>query len=241
MSVLVFRQVPHEHLGTIALSLDAKGIPYRCIDFYDDRSSFYSLDEFKGLIILGGPMNVYETDRYPFLALEERAIGEAINAGKPVLGVCLGAQLIAKVLGARVYPAREKEIGWYEIRLTEEGRRDGLLGSLSPCETVFEWHGDTFDLPDGAFCLAESEACKNQAFRFGDSVYGLQFHLEVTAEMVSTWLAVEENRMEIEALSGRINPDGIIAETATRIGSLRTIADRVFGSFCDLISRQYQL
>lgn len=238
MSVLVFRHVPHEHLGTLARSLSAKGIPYEYINFYEGGDYFARLDGSSGLIVLGGPMNVYETDRYPFLAVEERAIVDAIGAGKPVLGICLGAQLIAKALGASVYPAGEKEIGWHEIRLTEEGMRDGLLRGLSPCETVFQWHGDTFDLPLGAVCLAESQVCRNQAFRFGGSVYGLQFHLEVTAEMVSSWLVVEENRMEIEALAGRVNPEGIAAETTSRIGRLSLVADGVFGSFCDLIRRQ---
>jgi GMP synthase-like glutamine amidotransferase len=138
---------------------------------------------------MGGPMGVYEVDRHPFLRQEIKAIRRFIDAGKPVLGVCLGAQLTAAALGADVYPNKKKEIGWYPIDLTPEGKKDPLFADFNKRETVFQWHGDTFDLPPGAVPLAESPLCRNQAFRWGDKVYGLQFHIEVSIAMIRDWLA----------------------------------------------------
>lgn len=140
--------------------------------------------DFQRLVVMGGPMNIYEHERYPWLVEEKRFIGRAIEAGKTVIGICLGAQLIADVLGARVYPGPEKEIGWFPIRLTGEGVRSGLFAGLPERFTVFHWHGDTFTLPEGAMRLAESDACANQAFLYDDRVLGLQFHLESTPQSV---------------------------------------------------------
>ncbi len=136
------------------------------------------------LVVMGGPMNIYEEKDYPWLVQEKKFINEAIEAGKTVLGVCLGAQLIADVLGAKVYRGQHKEIGWLPIELTYEAKNSGLFGSLPEQFTVFHWHGDTFDLPAGAIQLAKSKGCEQQAFLYGDHVLGLQFHLESTVESV---------------------------------------------------------
>lgn len=136
------------------------------------------------LVVMGGPMSVGDDDTYPWLADEKRTIRAAIDAGKRVLGVCLGAQLIAQVLGARVYRNPHPEIGWMPVELTPEALESPLLGFLPPSLQVFHWHGDTFDLPQGAIHLARSGACAHQAFSYAGRVLGLQFHLESTPASV---------------------------------------------------------
>jgi GMP synthase (glutamine-hydrolysing) len=237
MNVLVLRHVPHEHLGTFALALRANDLAYKYVNLYEDANPNISVDGSSALIILGGPMNVYETDKYPFLKMEDGLIKRAIEKDIPVLGICLGAQLIAKSLGARVTKNREKEIGWYPLKVTDEGSKDNLLRSLSVEETVFQWHGDAFEIPMEAAHLAESALCPNQAFRFGSSVYGLQFHIEVTSEMVLEWLNVPENRREITPLKDNINPESIETEIPQFISRLNLLAKGVFQEFCTLIRK----
>jgi GMP synthase-like glutamine amidotransferase len=134
------------------------------------------------LIVLGGPMSVNDEDTFPWLVAEKQFIRDAVNAGKSVLGICLGAQLIACTLGAKVYTNDIKEIGWFPIEGTSSG--DSLTFSFPATLEVFHWHGETFDLPPDAIRLASSQWCKNQAFQVGTSVIGLQFHLETTPESV---------------------------------------------------------
>jgi GMP synthase-like glutamine amidotransferase len=145
---------------------------------------------------MGGPMAVYEMDKYPHLVTGSRIIREAINRDIKVLGICLGAQMVAYCLGAQVYKGSEEEIGWCAIELTGDGLKDPLIRRLSIHPRVgdfwrrfkvFQWHSDTFDLPMGAVLLAKSELYRNQAFRYWDNVYGFQFHIEVTKEMILEW------------------------------------------------------
>jgi GMP synthase-like glutamine amidotransferase len=144
---------------------------------------------FDWLVVMGGPMGVSDEGRYPWLGPEKAFIADAIASGKTVVGVCLGAQLIAEALGARVYPNREKEIGWMPVELTDAGRGSRLFGFLPAEIEVFHWHGDTFDLPAGAVHLARSGPCANQAFVHDGRVLGLQFHLESTPGSVAAIVA----------------------------------------------------
>lgn len=144
---------------------------------------------FDWLVVMGGPMGVWDEADYPWLANEKGFIREAIGAGKTLIGVCLGAQLIANALGARVYRNTHREIGWFPIELTDQGRASGPFAFLPPRLDVFQWHGDTFDLPDGAVHLAASEGCEQQAFLYEDRVLGLQFHLESTPAGVADIVA----------------------------------------------------
>lgn len=240
MNVLVFRHVPHEHLGTLGSAFRATDLGYNYIDLFENKAQNISIEDYHGLIILGGPMNVYETDKYPFLEMEDRLIRKAVERGMPVLGICLGAQLIAKALGAKVTKNREKEIGWYSLKTTEQAREDVLFKHFDIEDTVFQWHGDTFEMPSGAVRLAESPLCANQAFRYGSNVYGLQFHIEVTPEMISEWLSVPENRQEIQSLREKndrrtIDPEIIMRETPGFIDKLNSLAENVFGEFCRII------
>jgi GMP synthase-like glutamine amidotransferase len=144
-------------------------------------------DAFDGWIVMGGPMNVDETDRYPYLAPERDLLAELMAMDRAVLGVCLGSQLLARAAGARVYPKRPKEIGLFEVQMTPAARSDPLLGHFADPQEVFQWHGDTYELPAGAVQLARSHRFEQQAFRFGRRTYGLQFHLECTLPMVQEW------------------------------------------------------
>jgi GMP synthase-like glutamine amidotransferase len=195
MHVLIIKNVFSEGPGTIEEHLKSEAVPYSIVDLSIGEAS-PEADAFTHLLIMGGPMAVYEMHRYPYLIKEALFIDRAVKANKHIMGVCLGAQMLAHVLGARVYPGRKKEIGWYEVALTPEGMKDRLMSVLAlpgrNAAQVFQWHGDTFDLPGGAVCLASSDLYPNQAFRYGDQIYGLQFHIEVTPAIVRDWLGQEK-------------------------------------------------
>jgi GMP synthase-like glutamine amidotransferase len=182
MRVQVLQHVPFEDIGSIASWLAARGITPNYTRFYDDGL----LPPVEGLdlvIVMGGPMSVSDEAQLPWLRAEKRFLREAIAHGVRVFGICLGAQLIADALGARVYPNAEKEIGWFPIQGAAEDADPAEDCCRFPAESlVFHWHGETFDLPAGAVRLARSAACANQAFRIGRQMVGLQFHLETTAE-----------------------------------------------------------
>ena len=237
MKVLVLRHVPHEHLGTLSHTLKANDLNHKYINLYEDENPNIQLDDFSGLIILGGPMNVYETEKYPFLEMEDTLIKEAAERDMPILGICLGAQLIAKALAARVIRNKEKEIGWYPLRITDDAGNDDLFKHFNTEETVFQWHGDTFEIPDGAVHLAKSPLCLNQAFRYETKIYGLQFHLEVTPEMILEWLNVTENKEEVMSLKGKADPETIKDQIFQHINNLDALAEKAFGAFCRLIEK----
>ena len=232
--ILVFQHVAWELLGTLNPLLKQAGFRIRYVNFERHPDAEPNLRKYNGLVVLGGPMNVDQVDEYPHLETETRLIRDAIARRIPVLGICLGAQLIAHALGARVYANGEKEIGWYDLSLTDTGREDPLLRGLGASERIFQWHGDTFDLPVGAEHLASSPTCTNQAFRYGDLVYGLQFHLEADQPMIERWLDVPVHREELAQLGGRIDPDQIRQETPTRIDHSMALSHKVFGAFIDL-------
>ncbi|MBI4395231.1 MAG: glutamine amidotransferase, partial [Candidatus Omnitrophica bacterium] len=179
--VLVFRHVPHEGLGTLETFLSRNQFSIEYLDLFRNSQVPKSSQAWDFFISMGGPMNADETQRYPFLQSERDLICDAIKKGKRVFGICLGAQMIARALEARVYAGQKKEIGWYSIRLSRWAKEDPAFQSIRDSNpTVFQWHGDTFDLPKGSTLLASSDLYPNQAFRFGQSVYALQFHIEMT-------------------------------------------------------------
>lgn len=181
-------------------------------------------------------MSVHDIDKYPHLSLETKLIESAVKNETPVLGICLGAQLIASALGARVYPNGIKEIGWYDLAPTLKARDDPLFRHIEHTEKVFQWHGDTFDLPRESVHLASSPLCANQAFRYRKNIYALQFHLEIDVSTIDSWLNVLDNRKEIANLNGAIDPKIIREETPLRIGRLTELSERVFGEFIKLLN-----
>lgn len=182
------QHVPFEDLGCIETWAVQKGHRLSSTKYFE-TDHLPELTEFEWLIVMGGPMGVYDDEKYTWLKSEKEFIQKSIQAGKTVLGICLGAQLIASALGANVYPNGEKEIGWFPLLPASEVTQNPLPGLVGEAITVFHWHGDTFDLPEGAVGLASSEACRNQAFQFGGNVIGLQFHLEVTEKSVERLIA----------------------------------------------------
>jgi len=190
-----FQHLLHEDLGSIESWVAAHGHRTTCTRFFAN-DPIPALDDIDWLIVMGGTMGVYEHDKFPWLRDEWTFIRKAIDAGKTVFGICLGSQLIAQALGAKVYPGPEKEIGWLPINKTELGQQSRLLADMPDNFTVFHWHGDTFDLPEGALCLASSIVTKHQAFSYGERVLGLQFHLEATVKGVQDFVR-EDNGDEL--------------------------------------------
>ena len=184
MKAHYLQHVPFEGLGYIEKWLVDSGYSITATRIFE-KAVFPDIESIDFLIIMGGPMSVNDEDRIPWLQNEKKFIREYIATEKPVLGICLGAQLIADVLGSKVYPNTQKEIGWFPVRECAPGK---TAFRLNDSKAVFHWHGETFDLPEGAIRLAENDACKNQAFQFRDSVFGFQFHLEVTPETVEGML-----------------------------------------------------
>jgi GMP synthase (glutamine-hydrolysing) len=232
--VLVFQHDPFEDLGFFGEVLDKQGADYRVLRLFDGEMPAEEWEQIKALIILGGPMSVDEEDAFPFLRWEKRIIRAAIDEAVPMLGICLGAQLIAAELGAPVFHGSVKEIGWSPISITPHGQVDSLLGYLPENATVFQWHGDGFDLPPGAIKLASSPHYGTQAFRLGKTIYGLQFHLEVTPPMILRWI---EERSKDLALAPYVLPDKIMADTQSYAPTLKYYGQRFLTEFVRRVSR----
>lgn len=180
MKIHCIQHVEFETMGTIVEWIAEKNHSLSTTHLYDNPK-FPSVDDFDLLVIMGGPMNIYEYEKYPWLRDEKGFIKYAISAGKSVLGICLGAQLVADVLGAKVSKNKYKEIGWFPVFATRQVRSENMLLNGIPEKLIaFHWHGDTFDLPEEAAKLFESEACKNQGFAYKNRVIALQFHLEMS-------------------------------------------------------------
>jgi GMP synthase-like glutamine amidotransferase len=196
----------------------------------DEGEPLPAPDEFDVLVVMGGPMGAYEHDRYGWLGPELESVANAARSGKPVFGACLGSQLLAASLGGRAYAGERPEIGVLDVELTEAGREDPVTGALPERFPTLQWHGDTFDLPEGAVRLAGSPAYENQAFRHGDLTYAVQFHIEVTAEMAAEWGRVPAYAAALEAVSGPGSLDRLLAEFADRqtemSGHARTLFER---------------
>jgi GMP synthase (glutamine-hydrolysing) len=187
--VLILKHAEDEGPGLLGDLFRAEGWEIEVIALHKGEPVPTHLDGYGALIILGGPMNVHEEDAYPFLREEGRLIMKALIEEVPLLGICLGAQLLAKTCGGAVYRAPQREFGWYRILLAGDASKDVLFRGLPKHMSVFQWHEDTFEIPEGGVLLAEGRGCRNQAFRMGNCAYGLQFHLETTDDMVKAWLA----------------------------------------------------
>jgi len=228
-SILIIQHAAVEGPGLLSTALEAAGLPLRGVRAWLGDPVPRRPEGVAGLVVLGGPMAVYEAAARPHLGDEIALVAEALAKGLPVLGICLGAQILAAAAGARVFQGPEKEIGWSPIRLTGEGRSDPVSGSLGLEPTVFHWHGDTFDLPGGAVLLASSDLYEHQAFRLGPSAYGLQFHVEVTPRMIEGF--VEGGAAEIRAVHGTRGAERLI-EGARRFGpGLAKLVPGLVGAF----------
>jgi len=227
MTVIIVQHVAVEGPGRIGGALDRAGQSWRTVHVYDGQPVPVGPSGLDGLVVMGGPMGVHDTDRFPHLVDEQNLIADCLDAGIPVLGVCLGSQLLAATLGSVVGPGPALELGWHEVWLTPEGGADPALGQLSETFTPLHWHGDRFTLPAGAAHLARSGQTEVQAFRLGDSAYGLLFHLEVDQD-------------QVRAMSAAFPAD--LAQAGIRAAQLvdpptqtpTTAADQVFDAWASL-------
>lgn len=191
MHVHWLQHASHEDLGCIGPWLARRGCRVTMSRLWAGEPPPATPD-FDALIVMGGPMNIYEHDAHPWLLPEKRLIRAAIDAGRPALGICLGSQLIADVMGGPVTRNAHTEIGWFDVNLHPAGRAQPLFADWPDRFSAFHWHGDTFAIPPGAQNLMSSEGCAHQGYTIGDRVIGLQFHLEVTAADARVWLAQED-------------------------------------------------
>jgi GMP synthase (glutamine-hydrolysing) len=228
--VQVLQHADAETPGLVGQALETKGIGLRFARPHRGEPVPRELGDAVGLLVMGGPMGVYEADRYPHLRDEIRLIEVALAQGCPVLGICLGSQLLAHALGAEVRKGARKEVGWHTLTLTEDGLLDPLFKGLESSFVSFHWHGDVFDLPSGAVSLARSELTRCQAFRHGTSTYGLLTHMEVTPEIVSGM---------VEAFPDDIRETGqtaaaILDDAQKLLPSLSARGRRVFAGWADV-------
>lgn len=196
MKVVVIMHAESEGPGTLREFLESRHARIHIVRLHAGDRFPGEREGFGAVVTMGGPMNVYEEDKYPFLRDETIFLQRAISSGVPILGICLGAQMIAKACGAPVRKAPISELGWNDVCLTDAGRYDGLFQGLPETLRVFQWHEDTFEVPSGGSLLAISKQCPHQAFRYGNA-YGLQFHVEVTREMLIEWFEASGERRAI--------------------------------------------
>jgi GMP synthase-like glutamine amidotransferase len=190
--VLCVRNDPDDTLGIASLAFESRRVPVERLDAFSPGVRWPGVEEISALIVFGGEMNVDEVDVHPQLLTQRELMRRAVDAGIPVLGICLGAQMLARAFDARVYRAPVRELGFKPVRITEAGEHDRLLSAFQSGDRVFQWHEDTFDLPAGAELLATGDDVSNQAFRLGRNAWGVQFHFEVDADGVEAWLRVAE-------------------------------------------------
>ena len=218
MDVLVLQHIACEPPGVFEDVLIERGVTIHRVEL-DEGEPLPERRDFDAVIAMGGPMSVNDEDAFPWLGDEKRLIAESVRAGTPFWGVCLGVQLLAASLGARVYRGLEPEVGLLPVELTTEARRDSVFAELPDGLVTLQWHGDTFDLPDGAIRLAGSPAYPNQAFRVAGA-YGVQFHLEVTPEMAREWAAVPAYAAALEETLGPGSVSGFLGSIEVRAGEM---------------------
>ena len=230
--VLCVRNDRYDTLGITRQALAAEGVMVQVVDAFEPAAQWPSIEEFSGLIVFGGEMNVDEVERYPSLLTQRQLMVRAIESGVPVLGICLGAQMLARALGGRVYRAPVRELGFVPVTLTDAGSKDPLLRAFETGDRVFEWHQDTFDLPDGSRLLATGDQVRIQAFRAGDGAWGVQFHFEINAEGIEAWLKVSEPGFE---RAWKRTADSVRDELRTHLESQQQRSRRLFTAFAQRV------
>ncbi|CAN7754072.1 glutamine amidotransferase [Caballeronia sp. LjRoot31] len=229
-TVAVFRHVLFEDLGTLRGVLEERGYEIRYFDMGVDDPRRAEIEEADLMVVLGGPIGVFDDDLYPFLRTELAVISERLLSGRPILGICLGAQLMARALGARVTPMEHKEIAFGCVSLSPEGRASAL-GHLGDDVPVLHWHGDEFQMPEGCHVLASTAQCKNQAFQYGACALALQFHLEADVARIEQWLIGHS----VELMQNDVSMTAL-RESALRSGAaLGKAASQVFNAWVNSV------
>jgi GMP synthase (glutamine-hydrolysing) len=230
--VLVLQHAAPEGPGLIGRAIEARELPIQIVRSFEGAHVPGEIGDALGLVVMGGPMGVNDAERLPYLRQEMKLIEQAIQAGCPVLGVCLGSQLVAHVLGARVTKGPRKEIGWHQVTMTADGLTDPIFKGSESSFTAFHWHGDIFSLPQGATSLARSELTAHQAFRYGTSVYGILFHLEVTQEILEGMaLAFAAELVEVGETTS-----SLLSQSAEHLSPLAERGGRAFAVWADILA-----
>jgi GMP synthase (glutamine-hydrolysing) len=227
VDVLVLQHIACEPPGVYEDVLNERGARIHRVEL-DEGDSLPDWRDFDAIVAMGGPMSALDDDEHPWLVDEKRLIAEAVRSGLPFWGVCLGVQLLAASLGGRVYPGSAPEVGLLPVTLTDEARADPVFAGMPRELLSLQWHGDTFDLPDGAARLAGSPAYPNQAFRVGAAAYGVQFHLEVTPGLVREWAGVPAYAESLERVLGPGALDRLLVELEASADGVLSDGRRLF-------------
>lgn len=227
---LIFQQTKSEKPGNITKWLREFGQIYEIIQLWSDPIP-KSLELYKGLILMGGTMSANDEVRFPFLKNELKAIEYWLKTDRPLLGICLGCQLMARVLGSRIYPAESAEIGWYPVKLTKDGLQDPLFSGFAPDLLLFKWHYDTFDLPKSTHLLASSQKIKHQAFRYGSRAYAFQSHPEMDEDLINFWVDIHRNKL-IQIYPEL--PQKILTETKIYLRNMEKFGRKIIGKLNEL-------
>ena len=223
--ILVLQHHPAENLGAIADALEGAALAWQYVRVFDGHPLPKDVRGLGGMIVMGGPQTVYQLDRYPYLRDEIALIESALKADLPILGVCLGSQMLATALGAEVRRGAQREIGWFPVRLTDAARDDRLLRGVPMEFVAAHWHSDVFDLPRDAIALASSERTPVQAYRYGAKAYGFLFHAEMTREILTALVSEFGEGLKRVAIDG----DAIVVEAEQHLPALGRIGDTIFG------------
>ena len=208
--VLTIINISDDPTGYVGELLEEHSIPYDVVDA--SIQPIPDLTQYDALIVFGGPQNANEDDKYPYFLQEKAILRKAVVQEVPILGICLGGQLLATVLDGEVKKHTLTEIGFSEVQCTEEGKNDPLYRGLAGHQLVYQWHEDTFEIPSGAIRLATSETTRNQAFRYGRNAYGIQYHIELTPAMLDMWLSEPSLKEEIVNAIGNDEYERVIDE-----------------------------
>ena len=237
MKILILQHIACEPAGIYEDILVENGASIHRVEI----DAGQQLPDWRGvdaIVAMGGPMSVNDDDTLPWLTTEKRWVREAVLAGRPFWGVCLGAQLLAASLGARVYSGAGPEIGIMPVYLTAEGQQDTVFSGIAPKLLTFQWHGETFDVPEGAILLASSPAYPNQAFRWKEKAYGVQFHVEVSADMAEQWAQVPDYAAALERVLGAGAARKVVGDVLHEQETLHSYARRMFENWLKACCRE---
>lgn len=229
--ILFIKHIDVEGPDTLGDFLTIRQEPFLVVDMGAGEKLPADPSDFKAVVVLGGPMNVDEEKKYPFLKEENRFIQKTLEQKIPYFGLCLGSQLLAKAAGAKVIKSPQKEVGFSEVALTEDGKKDELFRNIADKMTVYQWHEDMWLLPAGAKLLATSAACPHQAFKVGHNAYGLQFHVEVTDLSIGDWCdAYLKDPAQL-----KIQKDKMLADYQRHKKTFQQTAVKLYNNFLEIL------